>query len=264
MSSILNEIATYKREWVAKCKAEHSETELLELAKSAIPLDFTEALKNKISNKQNAVIAEVKKASPSKGIIRADFDPVAIARAYEAGGASCLSVLTDVKYFQGSDAYIGSIRKAVNIPILRKDFMLDPYQIIEAKAMGADAILVILAMLDDVLAAELTACAHELGLSVLPEVHNAKELERALLLNTRLMGINNRNLHTFETSLETTISLLDQINDEKTIITESGIFTCKDIQQMNENSVYGFLIGESLMRQDDPGMALQHLIAKNT
>ncbi len=261
MTSILNEIAAYKRDWVAKCKTERSEAELIELAKSATPKDFTGALSSKINNRQNAVIAEVKKASPSKGIIRADFDPVAIAKSYEVGGASCLSVLTDVKYFQGADDYVRSIRNAVDLPILRKDFMLDPYQIIEAKAMGADAILIILAMLDDVLAAELTACAHELGLSVLPEVHNAEELERALRLGTQLMGINNRNLHTFETSLETTISLLDQIDDEKTIITESGIFTRNDIQQMNENSVYGFLIGESLMRQPEPGTALKHLIA---
>ncbi len=260
MSSILNEIAAYKREWVARCKTERSESELIALAKNATPLDFAGVLKSKISNKQNAVIAEVKKASPSKGIIRADFDPVAIAKSYEAGGASCLSVLTDVKYFQGDDAYVRSIRKAVDLPILRKDFMLDPYQIIEAKAMGADAILVILAMLDDVLAAELTACAHELGLSVLPEVHNAQELERALLLNTQLMGINNRNLHTFETSLETTISLLQQLDDDKTAITESGIFTPDDIQLMNKSDVYGFLIGESLMRQDDPGAALQQLM----
>ncbi|MDQ6970227.1 MAG: indole-3-glycerol phosphate synthase TrpC [Mariprofundus sp.] len=260
MSSILNEIAAYKREWVAQCKQQRSESELLQLAKRATPLDFTGALTNKIDHQQSAVIAEVKKASPSKGIIRADFDPVAIARSYEAGGACCLSVLTDVKYFQGDDAYVRAIRQAVDIPILRKDFMLDPYQIIEAKAMGADAILIILAMLDDVLAAELTACALDLGLSVLPEVHNAEELERALKLDTQLMGLNNRNLHTFETSLDTTISLLSHISQDKTIITESGIFTADDIATMNQADVYGFLIGESLMRQNDPGLALQQLL----
>ncbi len=260
MSSILNEIAAYKREWVASCKARRSEAELLTLAKQATPLDFAGALTNRISSKQNAVIAEVKKASPSKGIIRADFDPVAIAKSYEAGGASCLSVLTDVKYFQGDDAYVTVIRKAVDLPILRKDFMLEPYQIIEAKAMGADAILIILAMLDDVQTSELTACAHEIGLSVLPEVHNAAELERALLLNTQLMGINNRNLHNFEITLQTTIELLNQISDDKTIITESGIFNQSDIQLMNENGVYGFLIGESLMRQSDVELALQQLM----
>ncbi|GAV20064.1 indole-3-glycerol phosphate synthase [Mariprofundus micogutta] len=261
MSSILNEIAEYKRGWVAECKQRVSETELVELARTKSPLDFAGALQNKVAGKQNAVIAEVKKASPSKGIIRPDFDPVSIARSYESGGASCLSVLTDVKYFQGKDEYVTAIREAVNLPILRKDFMLDPYQIIEAKAMGADAVLVILAMVDDVLAADLTACAHELNLSVLPEVHNAEELERAMKLDTQLMGINNRNLHSFETALDTTISLLNQIDSKRSVITESGIFTATDIKLMNENDVYGFLIGESLMRQTDPGEALQKLMS---
>jgi len=261
LTSILNEIAAYKRGWVAACKQQRSEADLLALTSEYHPLDFAGALHDKITNKQNAVIAEVKKASPSKGMIRADFDPVAIAKSYEVGGASCLSVLTDVKYFQGADEYVSSIRKTVDLPLLRKDFMLDPYQIVEAKAMGADAILVILAMLDDVLAAELTACAHEVGLSVLPEVHNARELERALKLDTQLIGINNRNLHTFETSLETTISLLAQTGEGKTVITESGIFNRSDIEAMNEAGVYGFLIGESLMRQPDPGGALSDLLA---
>lgn len=259
MSSILNEIAAYKRDWVTACKQKHSESELSQLAGTYQPLDFTGALTSRVSKQENAVIAEVKKASPSKGIIRADFDPVMIAQSYETGGATCLSVLTDVKYFQGADAYVQSIRKAVNLPILRKDFMLDPYQIIEARTMGADAILIILAMLDDVQAAELTACATELGLSVLPEVHNAEELDRAMELDTQLMGINNRNLHNFETTLDTTISLLSQIHKERTVITESGIFTPEDIRLMNANDVYGFLIGESLMRQPDPGKALSRL-----
>jgi len=261
----LNEIAAYKRDWVAARKQKHSESELLELAQYYTPLDFTGALRETVARKQNAVSAEVKKASPSKGVIRPDFDPVAIATSYEQGGATCLSVLTDVKYFQGSDDYVRAIRKVVNLPVLRKDFMLDPYQVVEAKAMGADAILVILAMLDDVLAAELTVCAHEMGLSVLPEVHNAGELERALRLDTQLIGINNRNLHTFETSLQTTLSLLDRMNDDttddgKTIITESGIFSRDDIRQMNNAGIYGFLVGESLMRQPDPGTALSDLI----
>lgn len=260
MSSILNEIAEYKRNWVADCKQKVSEAELILLAESYNPLNFEAALSSKVANRQSAVIAEVKKASPSKGIIRTDFDPVAIAQSYETGGATCLSVLTDVKYFQGADAFVRSIRKAVSLPILRKDFMLDPYQIIEARAMGADAILIILAMLDDVQAAELTACAVELGLSVLPEVHNAEELERAMKLDTQLMGINNRNLHNFETTLDTTISLLKQLHEERTVITESGIFTPDDIRLMNENNVFGFLIGESLMRQPDPGRALSELI----
>ncbi|MDX8406062.1 MAG: indole-3-glycerol phosphate synthase TrpC [Mariprofundus sp.] len=262
MSSILNEIAAYKREWVASCRQQVSEAELLTVAKNRTPLDFAGALRNKVAGKQNAVIAEVKKASPSRGIIRADFEPVAIARSYQAGGAACLSVLTDVKYFQGADNYVTEIRKAVDLPLLRKDFMLDPYQIMEAKAMGADAILIILAMIDDTLAAELCACARELGLSVLPEVHNAAELERALKLDTELMGINNRNLHTFDTTLDTTLELLTAMDGEqRTIITESGIFTPADIQLMNDAGVYGFLIGESLMRQPDPGQALADLIA---
>jgi len=214
----------------------------------------------KVEQGKNAVIAEVKKASPSKGVIRADFDPVAIAKSYADGGATCLSVLTDEKYFQGMDDYVRAIRKAVELPILRKDFMLDPYQVIEARAMGADAILVILAMVDDTLAAELTACAREHGLSVLPEVHNAEELDRAMKLDTRLIGINNRNLHSFETTLQTTMTLCAQIEGERTVITESGIFTREDIKAMNHSNVYGFLIGESLMRQDDPGAALRRLL----
>lgn len=260
MSSILNEIAEYKRGWVAECKQRVSEAALLDQATARTPLDFAGALIAKAERKENAVIAEVKKASPSKGVIRPDFDPVAIAKSYEQGGATCLSVLTDVQYFQGADEYVRQIRAAVELPILRKDFMLDPYQILEARAMGADAILVILAMVDDALAAELTAAAREQGLSVLPEVHNADELERALKLDTPLIGINNRNLHTFEATLDTTIELLDGLPGDKTVITESGIFTPDDIRLMNDHGVYGFLIGESLMRQPDPGAALQALI----
>jgi len=261
MSSILNEIATYKRQWVKDCKKQLSERALLVLSQNYQPLDFSGALVASIQAGNNAVIAEVKKASPSKGIIREDFDPVWIAKSYTQGGATCLSVLTDVKYFQGDDQFVRDIRQAVNIPILRKDFIVDPYQIIEAKAMGADCILIILAMVDDLLAAELCATAHELGLSVLPEVHNAEELERAMRLPTRLMGINNRNLHSFETSLQTTIELLPHMSEGRTIITESGIFTNQDVQLMNSHHVHGFLIGESLMRQDNPGKALQELLA---
>jgi len=261
MSSILNEIATYKRQWVKDCKNQLSENALLELAQSYQPLDFSGALSSSIQTSHNAVIAEVKKASPSKGIIREDFDPVWIAQSYAEGGATCLSVLTDVKYFQGDDQFVRDIRKAVNIPILRKDFIVDPYQIIEAKAMGADCILIILAMVDDLLAAELCATAHALGLSVLPEVHNAEELERAMRLPTILMGINNRNLHNFEISLQTTIELLPHLDNSRTVITESGIFTAQDIQLMNSHHVHGFLIGESLMRQENPGKALQVLFA---
>ncbi|PCI43930.1 MAG: indole-3-glycerol-phosphate synthase [Proteobacteria bacterium] len=260
MSSILNEIATYKRQWVKQCKQQICEADVLKQAKTYIPLDFAKALSTKVHSHENAVIAEVKKASPSKGVIREDFDPVSIATSYEEGGATCLSVLTDVKYFQGADDYVRDIRKAVNIPILRKDFIVDPYQIAEARAMGADCILIILAMVDDNLAHELNAAANELGLSVLPEVHNAAELERAMDLNTSLMGINNRNLHNFETSLQTTLDLQAEISSQRTIITESGIFTPADIHLMNNADIYGFLIGESLMRQTNPGQALKQLM----
>ena len=260
MSSILNEIAAYKREWVKGCKGVVSEQTLLQRASELEPLDYAGALQDKISNKENAVIAEVKKASPSKGVIRADFHPVEIAKAYEVNGATCLSVLTDVKYFQGDDQFVRDIRSAVDIPILRKDFMLDPYQIIEARAMGASCILLIMAMIDDVLAKELCATAIEQGLSVLPEVHNAEELERAMDLPTPLLGINNRNLHTFDITLQTTLELLDQIPPERTVITESGIFTHDDVKLMNKHNVYGFLVGESLMRQQDPGKALRNLL----
>ncbi|GMQ99440.1 MAG: indole-3-glycerol phosphate synthase TrpC [Zetaproteobacteria bacterium] len=259
--SILQDIAAYKREWVKQRKSEISETALSERAKDYTPMDFAETLIKCIEHKTNTVIAEVKKASPSRGVIRQDFDPVAIAASYETGGATCLSVLTDAQYFQGSDAYLSNIRKAVSLPILRKDFMLDPYQVIEARAIGADAILIILNMVDDALAADLTAAAREQGLSILPEVHNRRELERALKLDTRLIGINNRNLHDFSTSLDTTIELLPAIPYGKTIITESGIHTSEDIRRMNEAGVHGFLIGESLMRKPDPGKALASLLA---
>jgi len=262
VSSILDKIAAYKRTWVAECKSRLSEQELLELASHYAPLDFSGALIGRISSRKNAVVAEVKKASPSKGVIREDFDPVWIAQSYADAGATCLSVLTDVKYFQGSDDYVRAIRKAVSLPILRKEFMVDPYQIAEARMLGADCILIIMAMVDDTLAQELASAAIEQGLSILPEVHSAEELERALKLNTPLLGINNRNLHTFEISLQTTISLLEQIPTDKTVITESGIFSHADIQLMNESGVYGFLVGESLMRQPLPGKALSELIQR--
>lgn len=262
MSSILNEIAAYKRQWVAACKARLSEDTLLKQAAHYSPRGFSAVLSKRITQKKNTVIAEVKKASPSKGVIRADFDPVAIACAYAQAGATCLSVLTDEKYFQGSDDYIRQIRQAVELPILRKDFMLDPYQVIEARAMGADAILLILAMLSDAQAAELAATAREQGLAILPEVHNREELERALLLDTGLIGINNRNLHDFSISLETTIELLPDVPQDRILITESGIHTPEDILRMNEADVYGFLVGESLMRQADPGAALTSLLGK--
>jgi indole-3-glycerol phosphate synthase len=261
MSSILNDIAVYKRQWVAACKTKISEADLDRLASDYAPCDFSAALAQRIDRKENAVIAEVKKASPSKGIIRADFDPVAIACAYARAGASCLSVLTDVQYFQGSDDYLRQIRHAVQLPILRKDFMLDPYQVIEARAMGADAILLILAMLSDAQAAELAAVAREHDLSILPEVHNRDELERALSLDTRLIGINNRNLHDFTISLQTSIDLFPDVPGDRVLITESGIHTSADVRHMNAAGIHGFLVGESLMRQTDPEEALISLLS---
>ncbi|MDX8410979.1 MAG: indole-3-glycerol phosphate synthase TrpC [Mariprofundaceae bacterium] len=260
MSSILEEIAAYKREWVHACKQRVPEDQLMQQAIAYTPLDFRGALASKIGQKEPAVIAEVKKASPSRGIIREDFDPVAIASSYEAHGASCLSVLTDVKYFQGSDSFVRQIRSRVSIPILRKDFMLDPYQIIEARSLGADCILIIMAMVDDALADELNASAREMGLTVLPEVHNREELDRALRLDSPLLGINNRDLHTFDTSLSTTLDLLSSVPDDRLLITESGIHTPEDVSLMTHAGVYGFLVGESLMRQPDPGLALSTLI----
>jgi len=258
--SILNEIATYKRDWVRACRQRCSEGGMLRRASERHPLGFASVLSARIEARRTAVIAEVKKASPSKGVIRPDFDPEAIATSYADHGACCLSVLTDERFFQGADAYLSSIREAVDVPILRKDFMLDPYQVIEARAIGADAILIILAMVDDGLAEELCAAAREQGLAVLPEVHDRQELERALALDTSLLGINNRDLHSFETSLDTTLSLLSHVGDDKVVITESGIYQRSDVMRMQDAGVYGFLVGESLMRQPDPGIALADLI----
>ncbi len=260
MTSILTEIAAYKRDLVAQRKRNISEQILLRQAQERTPLDFAGTLAGCISRQRTAIIAEVKKASPSKGVIRPDFNPVAIARAYEAAGACCLSVLTDEKYFQGMDAYLTDIRQATGLPILRKDFMLDPYQVVEARGIGADAILIIMAMVDDALAADLCAAAIELGLSVLPEVHNQAELERALALDTQLIGINNRDLHSFETRLETTLALLPHVPTDRTVITESGMRTPTDIRRMQTAGIYGFLIGESLIRLSDPGQALASLL----
>ncbi len=259
--SILEEIAGYKHGWIAQRKREVPEQALLGQSREHAPLDFAGVLTAHVARHETAVIAEVKKASPSRGVIRPDFDPVAIASSYERAGACCLSVLTDEKYFQGSDRHLKDIRKATKLPILRKDFMLDSYQVLEARAMGADAILIIMAMVDDALAAELCAAADEQGLSVLPEVHDREELDRALKLDTALLGMNNRNLHSFETSLDTTRTLLKSGSAGRTVITESGIHTAADIKYMQAAGVYGFLIGEALVRQPDPGRALARLLA---
>lgn len=215
----------------------------------------------KISNGQAAVIAEIKKASPSKGVIRSDFNPSAIAASYAAGGAACLSVLTDEDYFQGCTDYLIAARAACELPVIRKDFIIDPYQVYEARAMGADCILLIVAALEDAQMRDLHGLATSLSMDVLVEAHDAEEVARALALDADLLGINNRNLRTFEVSLNTTIELLDQIPDEALLVTESGIVTTDDVALMREHRVDAFLVGESFMRAADPGTELQRLFA---
>ena len=223
------------------------------------PRGFIKAIEQKIADGKAGVITEIKKASPSKGILRADFQPNAIAQTYEKNGAACLSVLTDKDYFKGANAYLQQARAACHIPVLRKDFTIDPYQIYEARAIGADAILLIVACLELNQMKELEACAHELSLDVLVEVHSAAELEAALELKTGLLGINNRNLKTFEVTLQTTLSLLSMVPPNKTLVTESGIMSRADVELMREHQVNAFLVGEAFMRANDPGKALGEL-----
>ncbi|RYE99397.1 MAG: indole-3-glycerol phosphate synthase TrpC [Oxalobacteraceae bacterium] len=222
---------------------------------------FEQALRAKIAAGQAGVIAEVKKASPSKGVLRADFQPAAIAQSYAEHGAACLSVLTDVNFFQGSSEYLRQARAACDLPILRKDFMVDLYQVYEARAMGADAILLIVAALDHGLMAELEACALELGMDVLVEVHDGEELDAALQLRTPLVGINNRNLRTFDVTLDTTLGLLQAIPPERLVVTESGILGPQDVQRMRDANVHAFLVGEAFMRAENPGQELARLFA---
>jgi indole-3-glycerol phosphate synthase len=225
------------------------------------PRGFVATIERKIASGNPGIIAEIKKASPSKGILRADFEPALIAKSYQQHGAACLSVLTDVEYFQGSSDYLKTARAACALPVLRKDFMIDPYQVLEARAMGADAILLIAAALDLDRMRELEQCAHDLDMDVLVEVHNAEELTAALQLKTPLLGINNRNLKTFEVTLDTTIDLLSKIGDDKIIVTESGILERADVLRMREHHVNAFLVGEVFMRAPDPGVALAELFA---
>ena len=222
---------------------------------------FEASLRQKIAAGQAGVIAEIKKASPSKGVLRVDFKPAEIAASYAQFGAACLSVLTDVNFFQGDPAYLRQARAACSLPALRKDFMIDPYQIYEARSWGADAILLIVAALDHGLMAEMEAVAHELGMGVLIEVHNADELTAALRLKSALLGVNNRNLRTFETSLQNTIDLLPRISPDKLVITESGIVTTDDVKRMRDHDVNAFLVGEAFMRAADPGFELNRLFA---
>ncbi len=259
-ATILDTIVRRKQQELRDCKAQRSLAALDVLVSEQSPVrGFSKALQARVAKRENAVIAEVKKASPSKGVIREDFHPADIARAYQQGGAACLSVLTDVDFFQGANQYLIEARAACELPVLRKDFTVDPYQIVEARAIGADAILLIAAVLDDHQLRDLYATAAEQSLDVLVEVHNRAELERALDLPIDLIGINNRDLHSFNTDTQTTIDLLPHIGADKTVITESGIHTHNDVQLMTEHGVYGFLVGEAFMRAENPGEKLREL-----
>ena len=257
---ILHKILGVKREEVAAARAvKPLSTVRAEAEALAAPRDFVEAIRRKIATGQAAVIAEIKKASPSKGVIRADFRPLEIAADYEAHGAACLSVLTDRQFFQGAPEFLQAARAACALPVLRKDFLVDPYQVHEARAMGADAILLIAAALDLPTMQEFEAIAFELGMGVLVEVHDGDELDLALQLRTPLLGINNRNLRTFEVSLQTTLDLLPRIPGDRVVVTESGIIAPDDVALMRRNHVNAFLVGEAFMRAQSPGEALAGL-----
>ncbi len=260
MADILQRILATKVDEVAAAKRALRPAELLAAARAAgAPRDFVGALQAKIAAGRPAVIAEIKKASPSRGVLRPIFDPPAIAARYEAGGAACLSVLTDLRYFQGAPEYLTAARAAVALPVLRKDFVVDDYQVLEARAWGADAVLLIVAALDDARLAAFEACANDLGMAVLVEVHDGAELERALKLATPLIGINNRNLRTFDVSLATTLDLLARIPAGRLVVTESGILAPADAATMRAHGVHAFLVGEAFMRAADPGQALAAL-----
>jgi indole-3-glycerol phosphate synthase len=262
MSDILAKIIATKHKEIALASVHRPISALLdEIANQAPCRGFAQAIQKKVLNKQYAVIAEIKKASPSKGILRADFNPALIARSYERGGASCISVLTDETYFQGQAAYLVQARQACTLPVIRKDFIVDDYQLFEARAMGADAILLIAAALTLPQMHALEGVANKLGMDVLVEVHNALELEAALQLQTPLIGINNRNLKTFEVNLQNTFDLLPSIPDNKVVVTESGILCAADVLAMRNQNVHAYLVGEAFMRAEEPGDALKSMFA---
>ena len=262
MGDILQKIVAVKREEIAAAKALRSLASWrVEAEARGDVRGFEAALRTRMATGGAAVIAEVKKASPSKGVLREHFVPAEIAASYAAGGAACLSVLTDERFFQGSAAFLQQARAACTLPVLRKDFMVDEYQLVEARALGADCVLLIAACLDDGQMADLEACAHSLGMGVLVEVHDAAELERALRLKTPLLGINNRNLKTFEVALDNTLDLLPRVPSDRLLVTESGILVRADVLRMRAAGVHGYLVGEAFMRQPDPGAALAELFA---
>ena len=267
MSDVLNKILARKVQEVAERRARVPMQELSShLAAASPPRGFAAAVRARIAAGKAAVIAEIKKASPSKGVIRADFQPAQIARSYEQGGAACLSVLTDVDFFQGSDAYLQQARAACGLPVLRKDFMVDAYQIAEARVLGADCVLLIVAALDDATLTVLGGQALELGMDVLVEVHDAGEMQRALALpfarsERALLGVNNRNLRTFEVSLDTTLALRERVSPDQLLVTESGILAPADVQRMRAHGVHAFLVGEAFLRAPEPGIELQRLFA---
>jgi indole-3-glycerol phosphate synthase len=260
MSDILKKIVAVKHEEIAASLRKKSlEAVRADAESRVLTRDFVGAMRHKIDNGQSAVIAEIKKASPSKGVLRADFMPADIAQSYAEHGAACLSVLTDAQFFQGSAEFLKQARASCDLPVLRKDFMVDPYQVYEARVMGADCILLIAACLDDAQMKDMEAVARSMDMAVLVEVHDAEELNRALKLKTPLVGINNRNLRTFEVSLDTTLGMLKDVPADRILVTESGILSSADVQKMREAHVNAFLVGEAFMRAADPGKALADL-----